>query len=149
MVGLGTHMHNVSTLHLVLLEMTRAQLMLPFETSSISRDSLENWLLLPQAGYTCTHTSQIIRILGGKRPWERYDYLVRPKWTVSSQSSRWGGCVQSCGHDWSVWERHLASLYAQSIFGSDNTNDSDSDEIETWHLSNLCLWPRELEANYC
>ena len=33
MVGLGTHMHNVSTLHLVLLEMTRAQLVLPFKKS--------------------------------------------------------------------------------------------------------------------
>ena len=77
MVGLGTHMHNVSTLHLVLFEMTRAQLMLPFKTSLISRDSREN--CLPQAGYTCTHTSQIIRTVGGKRAWAWYDCLVHPK----------------------------------------------------------------------
>ena len=55
MVVLGTHMHYVSTLHLVLLEMTRAQLVLPFKKSLISRDSLEN--CLPQAGYTCTHST--------------------------------------------------------------------------------------------
>ena len=55
MVGLGTHMHNVSSLHLVLLELTRAQLVLPFKKSLISRESLEN--CLPQAGYTCTHST--------------------------------------------------------------------------------------------
>ena len=34
-----------------------------------------------QARYTCTHTSQIIWTLGGKRAWARYDCLVwvRPK----------------------------------------------------------------------
>ena len=45
MVGLGTHVHNVSTLHFVLLEMTRAQLELPFKKSSM--DPLDNWLLFP------------------------------------------------------------------------------------------------------
>ena len=29
-----------------------------------------------QARYICTHTSQIIRILGGKRTWARYNCLV-------------------------------------------------------------------------